>query len=169
MTIMEKDFHDHDAIDKLKSLAGDIRFCMYTTFENGRIQSKPMTAQDIDSDGNIWFFASRKDNSASQTLAPADVTLIYSDPGKSSYLSISGTAEAVEDEKKKEELWNPMAKAWFQDGKDDPDLLMIRVNTEEASYWDSGSSKMIVFFSMIKAAITGSTPDGGDHGTLDLG
>lgn len=166
---MENDFHAQEAIDKLKALAGDIRFCMYTTIQNGQILSKPMTAQDIDSDGNIWFFASKRDNSTGQNLTPGNVTLIYADPGKSSYLSVSGTAEEVEDERKKEELWNPMAKAWFQGGKDDPDLLMIRVATREASYWDSGSSKMVVFFSMVKAAITGSTPDGGEHGTLDLG
>jgi general stress protein 26 len=164
---MEKDFEDQDAIKKLKSLAGDIRFCMYTTYRNGKIGSKPMTAQDIDDNGNVWFFASRKDSSSGQDMI-SDVTLIYSDPGKSSYLSVSGTAEAVEDEAKKEELWNPMAKAWFQGGKDDADLLMIRVNTHEASYWDSGSSKMVVFFSMLKAAVTGETPDGGDHGTLLL-
>lgn len=165
---MEKNFQNTEAIRKLQSLAGDIRFCMYTTIENGKIHSKPMTAQDIDTDGNIWFFASRKDNSSSPSLDQVNVTLIYADPSKSSYLSISGKAETVVNEEKKEELWNPMVEAWFKDGKSDPDLLMIRVNTEEASYWDSGSSKMVVFFSMIKAAITGSTPNGGEHGTLDL-
>jgi len=165
---MEKDFQDQEAIKKLKSLADDIRFCMYTTYQNGKIESKPMTPQDIDSNGDIWFFASEKDMASGQELISESVTLIYSDPAKSSYLSISGHAEAVEDEAKKEKLWNPMAKAWFQGGKDDPDLLMIKVITQEAAYWDSGSSKMVVFFSMIKAAVTGSTPDGGDHGTLDL-
>ena len=165
---MEKDFQDQEAIKKLKSLAEDIRFCMYTTYENGKIASKPMTPQDIDSNGDIWFFASKKDMLQGQKLISESVTLIYSDPGKSSYLSISGNAEAVDDDAKKEELWSPMAKAWFQGGKDDQDLLMIKVTTQEASYWDSGSSKMVVFFSMLKAVVTGSTPDGGDHGTLDL-
>ncbi len=165
---MEKDFQNTEAVKKLQSIAGDIRFCMYTTIENGKIHSKPMTAQDIDSDGNIWFFASKKDNSNGQSIDSGHVTLIYANPSDNTYLSISGKPEAIQDEEKKEELWNPMVDAWFDNGKDDPDLLMIRVNTEEAAYWDSGASKMVVFFSMIKASITGSTPDGGNHGTLDL-
>ncbi len=165
---MEKDFQDQEAIKKLKSLAGDIRFCMYTTYKDGKIHSKPMTPQDIDADGNVWFFASKKDNALGLDLAKEDVMLIYSDAGDSTYLSVSGSAAIVEDEAKKDELWNPMVKAWFPGGKGDPDLIMIRVTTEEAAYWDSGSSKMVVFFSMLKAAVTGSEPDGGDHGTLDL-
>ena len=165
---MEKDFQDQQAINKLKSLTDDIRFCMYTTYENGKIQSKPMTPQDVDSNGDIWFFASKKDMATGNRLLSESVTLIYSDPGKSSYLSLSGNAEAVEDEEKKEELWNPMAEAWFKGGKNDPNLLMIKVATQEAAYWDNGSSKMVIFFSMLKAAVTGTTPEGGDHGTLDL-
>lgn len=165
---MEKDFQDQQAINKLKSLTDDIRFCMYTTYENGKIESKPMTPQDVDSNGDIWFFASKKDMAPGNRLLCESVTLIYSDPAKSSYLSISGNAEAVEDEEKKEELWGPMAEAWFKDGKDDPNLLMIKVATQEAAYWDSGSSKMLIFFSILKAAVTGTTPEGGDHGNLDL-
>ncbi|MCF0073372.1 pyridoxamine 5'-phosphate oxidase family protein [Dyadobacter sp. CY261] len=190
---MEKDFEDNQAIKKLKSLAEDIRFCMYTTYEDGRIVSRPMTTLDIDVEGNIWFFTSRHTDllrdaphgNAWQGDAPHGnaphgaaqhgnarlgdpVTLIYSDPKNNTYLSVSGTASVVESEHRKEELWNLMSKAWFPGGKDDPDLVVLRVTTQEAAYWDSTSSKMIVFFSMLKAVITGSTPDGGDHGKLNL-
>jgi hypothetical protein len=61
-----------------------------------------------------------------------------------------------------------MSKAWFPEGKDDPNLVVLKVTTDEAAYWDSTSSKMVVFFSMIKAVLTGTTPEGGDHGKLNL-
>ncbi|CAG5069680.1 hypothetical protein DYBT9623_02416 [Dyadobacter sp. CECT 9623] len=163
---MEKDFENKDAIKKLKSLAEDIRFCMYTTYKNGRIESRPMTTQQIDDEGNVWFFASRNTEPASNN--GETVTLIYSEPKNNTYLSISGNAEQVNDEAKKEELWSVMSKAWYPEGKDDPNLVMIRVVTEDAAYWDATSSQMVVFFSMIKAALTGTTPDGGDHGKLNL-
>ncbi|HWV31735.1 MAG TPA: pyridoxamine 5'-phosphate oxidase family protein [Dyadobacter sp.] len=180
---MEKDFEDNQAIKKLKSLAEDIRFCMYTTIEDVKIVSRPMTTLDIDAEGNVWFFTSRhtelvKDaphgnaphgNARHGNARHGDpVTLIYSDPKSNTYLSVSGTASIVESERRKEELWNLMSKAWFPGGKDDPDLAVLRVTTQEAAYWDSTSSKMVVFFSMLKAVITGSTPDGGDHGKLNL-
>ena len=165
---MEKDLQDIDAIKKIKSLGEDIRFCMYTTYKDGKIESRPMTTLDIDDSGNAWFFTSRKTDIGESSNWGEEVTLIYSDPKNNSYLSVSGSSSVIVDEKRKEELWNPMSKAWFPGGKDDPDLVMLKVTTDEAAYWDSTSSKMVVFFSMLKAAVTGTTPDGGDHGKLDL-
>lgn len=165
---MEKDLQDIGAIKKLKSLAEDIRFCMYTTYGNSRIESRPMTTLDIDDGGNAWFFTSRNTEIGQETNWGESVTLIYADPKNNTYLSVSGTASIVRDEQKKEELWNPMSKAWFPGGKDDPNLVLLKVTTDEAAYWDSHSSQMVVFFSMLKAAVTGTTPNGGDHGKLDL-
>jgi len=165
---MEKDLESKEAIQKLKSLVEDIRFCMYTTCENGKIESRPMTTLDVDSEGNAWFFTSRQTEIGSETENGESVTLIYSHPGDNTYLSVSGTASIVHDDAKKEELWSPLSKAWFPEGKDDPNLVVLKVTTEEAAYWDSPSSKMVVFFSMVKAAVTGHQSDPGDHGKLDL-
>ena len=165
---MKKDLEDIDAIKKLKSLAEDIRFCMYTTYTNDKIESRPMTTLDIDENGNVWFFTSKQSEIGQDTSWAEPVTLIYSDPKNNTYISVSGTASIEYDEQKKEELWNPMSKAWFPEGKEDPNLVMLKVTTDEAAYWDSSSSRMVVFFSILKAAVTGTTPDEGDHGKLDL-
>lgn len=165
---MEKDLRDREAITKLKSMVDDIRFCMYTTYTNGRIESRPMTTLEIDEEGNVWFFTNRNTEIGESSNQGEPVTLIYSEPKNNTYISVSGNAEIVESEAKKDELWNPMSKAWFPEGKEDPNLVVLKVTTEEAAYWDATSSKMVVFFSMVKAVLTGTTPDGGDHGKLDL-
>ncbi|MCF2492044.1 pyridoxamine 5'-phosphate oxidase family protein [Dyadobacter chenhuakuii] len=165
---MEKDLQNKEAIEKLKSMAEDIRFCMYTTYANEKIESRPMTTQQIDENGNVWFFTNRNTDIGDGSNQGEPVTLIYSEPKNNTYISVSGKAEIVEDEAKKEELWNPMAKAWFPEGKEDPNLVLLKVTTGEAAYWDATSSKMVVFFSMVKAVLTGTTPDGGDHGKLNL-
>lgn len=165
---MEKDFQNVEAIKKLNSLAEDIRFCMYTTYKDGKIESRPMTTLDIDDDGNVWFFTSKQTELGSDTDWNEAVTLIYSDPKNHTYISVSGNASIIEDQQKKEELWNPMSKAWFPEGKEDPNLVILKVTTDEAAYWDSNSSRMVVFFSMLKAVVTGTTPNEGDHGKLNL-
>jgi len=165
---MEKDLESKEAVKKLKSLIEDIRFCMYTTCENGKIESRPMTTLDVDSEGNAWFFTNRNTQIGSETDNGESVTLIYSHPGDNTYLSVAGKASIVHDEAKKEELWSPLSKAWFPDGKNDPDLVILKVTTEEAAYWDSPSSKMVVFFSLVKAAVTGEPGDPGEHGKLNL-
>lgn len=164
---MENNLQDKAALEKLKSLVQEIRICMYATLEDEQIVARPMTTLDIDDEGNIWFFTSRKTDLGDNFL-PEPVTLLYSHPGNNSYLSVSGDAVIVEDEAKKEELWNPLARAWFPQGKNDPNLVILKVSAYEAAYWDSSSSKMVVFVSFLKAAITGKTQDTGEHGKLEF-
>jgi general stress protein 26 len=75
------------------------------------------------------------------------------------------TAEIVFDQQKTEELWNPIAKAWFKEGKTDPEISLIKVTPENAYYWDTKNSKMVDFAKIIITAVTGKTLDGGIEGT----
>ena len=94
--------------------------------------------------------------------------LFYSNTGSSEYLSIYGTAEIVFDQQKIDELWNPIAKAWFKEGKTDPEISLIKVTPENAYYWDTKNSKMVDFAKMVASAVTGKTMDGGVEGRLEV-
>ena len=67
-----------------------------------------------------------------------------------------------------DEHWNEWIKTWFPDGKDDPDLALIRVDVDTAEYWDGPSSKMVVAFDYLKARMTGKTPDMGENRKIDV-
>ena len=69
----------------------------------------------------------------------------------------------LEDPAKKEALFTTMAKAWFPDGPTDPNLGLLAVSVLRAEYWDVDDSKMVQLFKMAKAAVTGKTPDLGEH------
>lgn len=165
---MENNFDNQAAIQKLRDLTKDIRFCMFNTIKEHKIESKPMTTLDVDQSGNVWFFTDRNNDITENKTERNAVLLNYADLQNSTYISISGTVSEVIDAERKEELWNPLFKAWFPNGKEDPNLMMIKVITEEASYWDGNSSKIVTLFSMVKAAITGEQPETGTHGKLDL-
>lgn len=66
------------------------------------------------------------------------------------------------------ELWTPMLKAWFPDGLETPGIALLKVAAQQAHYWDTDASKLVVLFAMAKAAITGKTTDTGKHGELEL-
>ena len=57
--------------------------------------------------------------------------------------------------------------AWFADGKDDPKILLIHAKPIDAEYWDHSSSKIVMFFNMIKSAVTGNYSEG-EHAKLKL-
>ena len=93
-----------------------------------------------------------------------EVNVTYSDPGKDSYVSISGAARVVEDLERKKAMWNTAAQAWFPGGPTDPNLALVAVLVAEAEYWDVKSNQAVQIFKMAKAAITGEPPkDMGEH------
>ena len=146
---------------RLWELIQDIRFAMFTTrHSNGHLHSRPMTTQNtsLSEDSILWFFMSRKSEPVHDIAADSVVNLVYADPDEDTYVSISGTAEVVEDQGKKEQLWTAMAKAWFPGGTTDPDLALVQVRIEHANYWDIEESRIVQLFHMARAAVTGTPP-----------
>ncbi len=79
-------------------------------------------------------------------------------------MTIYGTADVFYDRGKVEELWTPVAKAWFPEGKDDKNLEVVRVKASDAYYWDTKHNKMVALLKIAAAAITGKTMDDGVEG-----
>lgn len=152
--------------DKIKS----VKFGMFTTSDDTRtLTSRPLTQQQVDGEGQIWFFVTDEAAYTRDLLNNPQVNVSFAEPSDSLYVSVCGRAELLKDRAKAEELWNPIVKAWFPGGLDDPHLSLIKVTIQSAEYWDSDASKMRQFFEMAKAAITGDTPkDLGEHGRVDL-
>jgi general stress protein 26 len=166
---MEKTLRNKGAWDKLTDFAESIKIGMLcTTDVHGNMRSRPMTTLLVDEEGDLWFFANRMGDTATEIGEESEVCLSYSHPGKNDYLSVSGTATIIRDKAKNKELWNSAMKAWFPNGHSDPELILIRVSPTAASYWDSNASKMVVLFSMLKAAVTGKKYKEGEHGDLQL-
>lgn len=140
---------------------------MMTTVEkSGSLRSRPMYTQQLEFDGELWFFTSDDSGKVAEIQADSDVNLTYAEPKDDLYVSVSGKADLVRDRSKIDELWNPSLKAWFKGGKDDPHIALLRVTVTEAEYWDDNHSKMSQLFGMAKAALTGETYTGTEHGTV---
>ena len=73
-------------------------------------------------------------------------------------MSITGKAELVEDKEKLDELWSVMYNAYFEQGKEDPKVQLIKVVPHGAEYWANGNSSANVF-KISAAAVTDSAID----------
>lgn len=154
------------SLTKLKGLLEGIDFTMLTTIADGRMHSRPMSTQELDEDGYLWFFSSFDTRKVDEINADNRINAAYSDPDGNTYVSVFGTAEVVRDRSKIEELWSPVHKAWFPEGVDDPSICLLKVKVEEAEYWDAPSSKFVQLAGFVKALVTGQEADYGDHGTV---
>ena len=162
--------HDKDGIDKLKHLVAEVNVCLFCTdlkTDDGST-CRPMTAQKVCDQGNIWFFSDLHSDENSDIKKDKHVRLFFAHPGKSSYLVVNGEAEIIIDRKKTDELWTPLAKTWFKGGKDDPNISITKVKPITAYYWDSDGNKMINFLKKVAAVATGTNSVTIKEGTLTV-
>lgn len=152
-------------IDKIK----DIDIAMMTTAdEDGSLRSRPMRNMQIKEDGVIWFFTGYESAKSHELKQDSHVNLSYADPSNNLYVSVSGRASLSRDKAKIDELWNPAMKAWFPEGKDDPNVGLIKVTIDKAEYWDSPNSAVVHLYGVVKAAITGEPAHPGENKKINL-
>jgi general stress protein 26 len=131
------------SVKKLRKIMRDIEIAMLTTVgRDGRVHSRPMMTSDVEFDGNLWFIASTTSALAREINGNPNVNVTYASPEDDRYISASGTAAFVQDQAKLKELWSGKHKAWFPDGKKDPDLALLRVDVQLAEYWDDGAESV---------------------------
>jgi general stress protein 26 len=157
-----------DSIKKLNELTEKIDFCMLTTVDSGCLRSRPMSTQQFEENGEIWFFIDEQSHKVDELTNDNRVNLSYAKPDESTYVSVSGRAEVVRDKAKMKELWNPILKAWFPDGLDDPNLTLLNVEVEQAEYWETTSGKIVQLFGFVKSLATGQQADWGENSKIDL-
>lgn len=159
-----------DDLRKLQEMIKDIDFCMLTTIDHrGDMHSRPMSSNgDIDHEGNIWFFTGASSNKVSEIKHDARVNISFADPQNQNYVSVTGRARMVRDQAKIDALWRPQFSIWFPDGKDDPNVSLLRITIEKAEYWDSPSSAVSYALNFVSALVTGEEPDNGEHKQLEF-
>jgi len=136
---------------RLAQMIEGFNVAMLTTVsEDGSLHSRPMATQYANFDGALWFFTHAHTHKAEDIARYARVNISYVDPDKEEYISISGTAELVRDREKIKAIWNPVYKTWFPQGLADPDLALLKINLEQAEYWDSQASTMAQIVGPVK-------------------
>jgi general stress protein 26 len=152
---------------RVAELLKDERIGLFTTIApDGTLISRPMAMQEVEFDGDLWFFASRSSRKVAHIRNNPQVNV--STAGSSSWVSLTGHAVVVDDLAQKRRLWNTVVEAWFPDGPEDPDVILLRIDAASAEYWDSPGGRLASVVSFAKAKLTGRAYDGGDNERVQL-
>jgi general stress protein 26 len=171
--------HDHDtnyhelegpaAREKVAGLIKGIHIAMMTTMsQDGTMSSRPMAVQDTPFDGTLWFLTRSTSGKVGEVEHDSDVTLSFAEPKDSKYVALKGKATLSQDKAKIKELWNPLYKAWFPKGEDDPEIAVLRVDVQDGNYWEASSSCLIVMAKYAFAAATGGKLPLGEAGSVKV-
>lgn len=119
----------------------DDRTVMLAPIDEAGVRPRPMTAMiEGDEGGPVWFFTSRETDLSRRVSAtiPAVFTLVSK--GHDVFATVEGSLSRDMDRAVIDRLWNPFVAAWYEDGKDDPKLDLLRFDPGEGEIWLNGSS-----------------------------
>jgi general stress protein 26 len=153
-------------VEKVRELVADEKIAMLTTVgADGSLQSRPMSLQEVEFDGDLWFFAEADGGPAKSIAANQNVNVTTGSGG--SWVSIAGRGSVVADVAKKKELWNSGAEAWLPQGPEDASVVLIKVDGDSAEYWDTPGA-VSTAISFVKAKATGERAHVGENEKVEL-
>lgn len=128
-------------------------FVMLAFRDTDESEMRPMTAQIEDK--KIWFFGSRSDDLVGKTGSGRPAVAAFAAKGHDYFASIFGRIVPEQDVAMIDRLWSPAVAAWYDKGREDPDLILVRFDAQKADLWDASAG------SLLKAAyhrVTGGDP-----------
>lgn len=165
-----QDLNAQASIEKIKELVQKNQICFFCTLLSGggAPHARPMSVQQVDDGGNLWFLSPDDSHKNQELTADHAVTLFFQGSKHSDFLQLNGTASVSRDRAKIEELWEPVIKTWFTGGKDDPRITVIKVAPSDGYYWDTKHGNAVAGIKMLVGAALGKTMDDSIEGRITL-
>lgn len=101
---------------------------------------RPMTAQAEGDRGPLWFFTSTENGIVENLHKGSHAVATLVDKGHDLFATVHGTLTRHNDAATIERLWNPFVAAWYEGGKTDPKLVLLRLDPASAEIWLNESS-----------------------------
>jgi general stress protein 26 len=154
----------------IASLLEKIDIAMMTTVgPDGFLVSRPLSTQDARFDGKrVWFFTEADSPKMGEIRRNPKVNLAYASKDRNTYLSVAGTAKVNNDRRRINALWSDAMKAFFPEGKDDPNLALLEVEVRTVEYWDGPGTFVGKLVGFVKARVTGKEEAMGENRLVDL-
>ncbi|OLF37594.1 pyridoxamine 5'-phosphate oxidase family protein [Psychrobacter sp. Cmf 22.2] len=160
-----------EQMDKIQAMVNNIKYTMMTTrTHEDHLHSCPMNTTETSIGAKeIWFIGHSPSETVDNINNNPEVNLAYVSQDDKSYLSVTGRAELVEDREKLDELWSMTYNAYFEQGKEDPKVQLIKVVPHGAEYWENGNA-IASAVKMTAAAVTDTAIEKslGENFSIDL-
>lgn len=164
------DLTDRAAIERIRAMVDSAKTCFFCTrasdhsFQNTR----PMSVANMDDDGNLWFLSAADSHKNVELTRDPLVELFFQGSPHSEFLHLRGEATISTDQDVIDDLWKPLDKVWFTEGRNDPRITAIMVAPHAGYYWDTKHGGAVAGIKMLIGAAVGKTLDDSIEGTLRL-
>lgn len=159
-----------DAIKKIKDVVAEAESCFFCTAVavGDSSGARPMAVRKVDDDGNLWFLSPIDSHKNDELKLDSRVRLYFQASAHSSFLELNGHATISQDREKIAELWEPILKTWFVEGKEDARITVIKVIPSDGYYWNTKHGNIVAGAKMLLGAALGKRLDDGVEGSIGL-
>ena len=155
--------HVHNLKETFWDRAGDARAVLMEI--DGR--AVPMSPYADKDEGVIWFITAEGTDAQTAANGAGTVRLIYGDSGAKLYGTVEGSLTQADNSAKLDELWSPVAAAWFEDGREDDDVRLLAFRPTRGEIWATDGAAGFLY-QIAKANRSDDTPDMGEHGSISF-
>ena len=127
-----------DDLMAVAKLLADLDICMLTTrTEDGSMRGRPMSNNgEVEYDGDSWFFARADSRKIGEIEAEPSVGLAFIATEQGTWINVEGHATVVRDDvERKRALWLKDLERWFENGPEDPEVVLIKVSAVHIDAW----------------------------------
>lgn len=158
------------AVQRIQQVVKKTATCFFCTAvsHGGSGAARPMSVQQADDDGSLWFLSASDSHINSEIIEKSDVRLFFQGSEHASFLTLTGQATISTDKARIKQLWEPVLKTWFTGGVDDPRVTVIRVQPSGGYYWDNKHGNTVAGVKMLIGAVIGKTLDDSIEGSVSV-
>ncbi|QCO55613.1 general stress protein [Pseudorhodobacter turbinis] len=144
----------------------DVRTAMLGVKGQGRLVAMSPRVDD-DMPGHVWFITAKGTDLAKATAnGPCDARLVVSSDSEGLYADVDGKLTHSTDREALDETWSFVADAWFEGGKADPDVHLLRFTPRQAEVSVTATNSLNFFYEMAKAKLADEKPNLGAQGLV---
>jgi len=147
-----------DPIEQFWQQVEDATAGMLGLEDNG-LHFQPMSPHADRANAQIWFFAKKSSELVTSVGQGRRAQFIVIGPDHDFHASATGTLEQIHDPEVIDRYWSVITSAWFEGGKTNPNLIMLRLSLKDASIWASANNPVVFGWQIAKASLSSAEPD----------
>ncbi|WP_102107297.1 pyridoxamine 5'-phosphate oxidase family protein [Oceaniglobus roseus] len=160
------DLSRDEAHAALTDLLSDVRAGMLG-LKGSDQHMQPMTHHHDPEASTLWFITSRKTDLARAVENGTVARFTATKGDQRAWASMTGTIAHSADTAKLDEIWSSVAAAWFDKGRDDPDICLLEMRLAEAAVWTATGNPLVFGLEIARANLNEERkPDIGSHAVI---
>ncbi|KAF0677207.1 pyridoxamine 5'-phosphate oxidase family protein [Profundibacterium mesophilum] len=113
--------------------------------------SQPMTHHAFPEEGVLRFITSRQTDLAEAIGSGRTARYVVISKNHDFWMTLRGEMTVSNDREKIDEIWSRVSAAWFDEGREDPEVTMLELRLTDGSAWAATGNPLVFGWEILRA------------------